>query len=484
MSQPAVYINEVDGGLGVLPNTNGRLLAVVGVSERGTINTPAAYSRVRDLVRDFGIGPMVEAAAHFIQSYNRPVVVVRTGQSTAGSFPGADAVAFTGTGTSTLTVDNDGPAPLDDFECVLEVLRGGTIDTAGITFRWSVDGGRTFSGETALGTEATFAFPTTGGVTLEFGAGTLVAGDRASFRTVAPQWNTTELQAALTALFRTRVRWEICEVVGPIEAAAVGVIDPFFVAGHASGKDRSWVAHARIPTPGETEAAYRTALETAFSSASSIHGGVCAGACRLASAVSGRIYRRPTSFPVAAREQSVSEEVHTARISDGALPGVSLYDNAGNAIEHDETLNPGLDDARFTVLRSWEDYPGAYINRHRLLAPAGSDFELHTRRRVINIAHGVCRSYLTRRLAEDLLLNEDTNTLLESEAREIESGLTAALRAALLAKPKASAVDVSISRTDNVLSTRRIGGVARIVPLGYAESIEIDLGFVNQALEN
>ena len=44
MSQPSVDITQVDGAVGILPPSSGRLLAVVGVSSTGAINTPATLA--------------------------------------------------------------------------------------------------------------------------------------------------------------------------------------------------------------------------------------------------------------------------------------------------------------------------------------------------------------------------------------------------------------------------------------------------------
>lgn len=479
MSQPAVTLTELDGALGILPTSAGRLYAVMGKSEKGPLDTPATYARVTDLVADFGNGPAVEAAAYYIEKYGRPIVFVRTGETVAAS---ETAVVFTGTGTSVITVTAATHA-YDDYEVYFEVVVGGTIGVDGITFRWSLDGGRTLSPVTALGTASAFIFPDSGGLSIDFAAGTLVAGDVATFRATPAKWDTTEITSALDALFGAILAWEICHVVGPIESADFDAIDPKFTAGIASGKYRSWYGNTRIPNIAETEAAYKTALDAIFVSKATVHGAICAGACQVISSVSGRQYTRPVAFPVAAREQSVSEEINIADVNLGTLPGVSIRDQNGNALHHDESLNPGLDDSRFTVLRTWDDIQGVYVNRPRIFSAAGSDFDIYPKRRVLNLAHGALRLYFIRRLNKAILVDKNTGFILESEAQEIETGAKAAMRSVLLAKPKASAVEFTLSRTDNVLSTKTLTGAARVTPLGYPEFILLEVGFINPALQ-
>jgi len=478
MSQPAVNISELDGSLGVLPASSGRLFALVGTSTAGTVNTPATYARVKDITAAFGYGPLVEAACEYVAKYSKPVLLVRSGNTTTGTVSAVTSVA-TGTAVVTITAS---PTPNDDYEFALKIVAGGTRGTAGITYQLSYDGGRTYGATTALGTAVAITIPNAGGVIWAIAAGTLVAGDLFTARSVAPQWNNTELGTALDALAASAVDWELVHVVGPLDATSAGIIDTKMSSMFTSGKYHSWIGSARVPTIGESEATYATAMGVISAAFSSVYGEFCAGACKLTSSVSGRKYKRPVAFLVAAREASVSEETNIADPNLTPLTGVSIRDTNGNADEHDESLSPGLDDLGFCVLRTW-DGTGVYVNRPRLICPAGSDFQLQPHRRVLNLAHAALRAYFLRRLNKPILVSKATGFILESEAKEIELGATSALNSTLMAKPKASSVMFSLSRTDNVLSTKTLTGSARVVPLAYPETINLDVGFYNPALQ-
>lgn len=479
MTQPKVTITELDGALGVLPASAGRIPAVVGVSSTGVANTPATFARVTDLVSTFGAGPLVEAAAAFIELYGLAVCVVKTEHTgVAGT---ASAVTSVATGTSVVTVTAV-PAPLDDYELVLLVVTGGTIGVAGATYRVSYDGGRTYGAETALGV-ATSAALGTSGVSLDFAAGTLVAGDTHSVVTTAPQWDGTELTTALTALKNTLINWELAFIVGPIDATTIDNVETAFAGMFSAGKYHGYIAHVRMPTPGETEAAYLSAMTALSAAKSTKYGSVDAGACKLTSSVNGRKYRRPAAFSTAPRTASVSEEVNIADLTLGALPGVSIRDANGNPDEHDESFFPGLDDLRYEVLRTHDGYSGVYVNRPRLFSPEGSDFQLMPHRRVLNLVHDALRTFFTLRLNKPVLVDRATGFILESEALEIESGARAVMRSVLLAKPKASGIQFTLSRTDNLLSTKTMTGQARVIPLAYPEFINLDIGFINPALQ-
>jgi len=482
VSQPSVDISELDGALGVLPPSSGKLLAVVGASTGGTlaVDTPATYARVKDVIAACGVGPLVEAACHYIERYGKPVVIVRTGKTTVGA---CGAVSATGAPTGTSVVTEDAAtAPYDDYDVRLDVVIGGTVGTGPISVKWSVDGGRTYSPVTALGTAVVLVLGDTG-VKLDFTVGTMVTGEYYTARTTAPQWNNTELGTALDALVASAVSWELVHVVGALDSTFLDTIDGKISAALAAGKYHAWIGNTRVPTVAESEATYLTSISGVYASDATIFGMVCAGACKLTSAVTGRKYKRPIAFAVAAREASVSEEIDTAAINLGTLSGVSIRDSNGNVDEHDESVSPGLDDARFTVLRTWDGIAGTYINRPRIFSAAGSDFQLLPHRRVMNLAHAALRAFFIRRVNVPILVDKTTGFILESEALEIESGARAAMRALLLAKPKASAVQFALSRTDNLLSTKLLTGTARVVPLAYPETISLELGFLNPALQ-
>ncbi len=494
MSQPSVTITELDGAIGATPSGAPAPLAVVGACAVGTADVPVGFGKTTALIAAHTAGPAVEFAASFIDAYSRPVVLVPTGKTVAGDYPAvADATTQTGTGTSVATTDGT-TEPQDSYEGYIIVIAGGTIATPGITYQYSLDGGRTLSPVTALGSDAFIVIPNSGGVKVLLAAGTLVAGDTIAFRADEPQWNAAELTTALTALKNYSGSWQGIQIIGEIDATAFAAIETSMTSLFGAGKYRWWLGNTRIPDVGipavadETEAAYKTALDAIFGSLSSVHGELCAGACEVSSAVTGRRYRRPISFYCGGRTASLSEERNIADVTLGSAAGVIITDANGNPKHHDESINPGLDDSRFTVLRTIEGLSGVFVNRPRIFSSGGSDFELMPHRRVINLAHAAIRLYFLARLNRSILVDASTGFILESEAQEIEAGVDAAVRSSLMTTPKASGGGYAqgrffqLNRDDNLLSTKTLTGQARVIPLAYVEFVTVDVGFFNPAM--
>jgi hypothetical protein len=391
MTLQVVNVNELDGALGVLP-AGLEPLAFLGVADSGPIATPAAFGRTKDLVSTFGGGPTVHAASRWIKYANRPALFVRTGNTTVGTHTNINVAGVTG--TSVVTITGADTNPNDDYEPWFKVVAGGTIGVAGITFQWSLDGGRTLSPVTALGTANSFVFPNSGGIGYSFAAGTLVANDLVFSRAGAPNFNSSELGAALDALRLTTTSWEIVVICGTLDATLFDTVATAF----GSMPEKSWIGHTRMPNVGESESAYKTALDTIFSVKANNFGMLCAGSGKIVSSIDFRQYKRPISHAVGPLQGAVSEEIDISNpTSTYALPGIDIRDVNGNPDEHDELANPGLDDSRFTVLRTHEDIQGVYVNNPRVFSASGSDFEFFQHRRVMNSAGSASPCWSTRR---------------------------------------------------------------------------------------
>ena len=478
---PNVNINILDGALGVLPQTDGDVMAIAGPADAGAFDTPVAYARGKYVQNAFGDGLLVEAACHAIERYGKPVILTRTKTTTAGSYGTLDTSGVTGTSVVTL---HGGTTPVDDYELLFVVVKGGTIGTTGITYQYSLDGGRTMSPVTALGT-AHFAVLGKGG-RLDFAAGTLVAGDLVAVRAASPLWSASDLSDSLAALRSTRLGWDFLQVAGELDATAFDTVDTWLTSLEAAGRFHWAIGNARMPDEGESEADYLTALSTAFAAKSSASMALCAGAAKVLSSVTRRSYRRPISLAVAAKLAKLDLAQSIAEIGSpgGALPGVDIRDASQNVDPnyHDESDSPGLDDARFLTLRTWDSYPGSFVTFPRVFAAPGSDFERIEYRRVMNAACKAIRNFMLLRLQKPVRVSRKTGFILEADAREIEAGANNVLNETLLKRGRASDATFALSRTDNVLSTKRLTGDGRIVPLAYPTQLDISMGFLNPAI--
>jgi hypothetical protein len=189
------------------------ILCVMACTQNGQL-TARQYSRVQEVLNDHGYGPAPEAVAHNTQLNKLPSLVVGLTTATPGAINNVDTTGVTGTAAPSFS-----GAPYDDERLRIEIVDGGSLGTAGISFRVSRDGGASFLGGTIrLGTALTYLIPGTG-VTVTFGASgrTLVAGDVLLANCTGPMWDAAGLSAGFDLVRNQPVRPRIILLCGDVD---------------------------------------------------------------------------------------------------------------------------------------------------------------------------------------------------------------------------------------------------------------------------
>ncbi len=471
MSLPDVAVTVRDGALGLVPNGLNGQLAVIGPCSSGTGNTPTVVGDIQTLVTTFGSGPMVELGAHVLQLAGGPIVAMRVTTAAAGV---NGSITNSGTGSSVLAVSAG--TPKDDADVQVKITTAAAAVTSGAgAYQLSLDGGKTFGAITTVPTSAAIVLGN--GTTVTFGTGTLVAGDIYSFHCTAPAFTNTELATAMDALNTDSNTWFAVAVAGiPADAATWNAMFTTLDTKMTAAETTYFrYAFALIAAPDLTDAA----IVTAAASNTSKRVGSPGGFDNLTSAISGNAYKRPLTWSVAARLAATRPSEDPGRVASGPLQGVS-------AIGRDEAKTPTLDAARLTTAQTRMGLSGFYITQGRLMAAAGSDFTYIVNRRVVDLATAVGRNVLQQYVNESFRVNSaqssSPGTILEQDARKVENRIDQAIRAVVVQPGDATDVSVVVDRTINILSTQNLKATIRVLPLGYARYITMDIGLTNPAL--
>ena len=473
---PSVDLTVVDGTLGSTSPSAANTCLVMGVCSGGTALAPELLATTDAAVSGYGYGPAVEAAAYILQETGVPVLFCRLEEATAGSVD-LDTAGITGTSVLTIT-----GTPLDSYEGLFEVPVGGTIGTAGIKIRYSLDNGRTWHGPYALGTATTFPLPNTG-LTLNFAAGTLVADDAATFACVEPASDAAGIQAGFAAVHASDHQYGFALYVGQADASLISTIDGDMSGAIAGARWVSTLVNLRGYDAGEDDATYKASVASALAATTSTRVGAMAGHATITSPISGRQYLRPGVWAAAARGVKNRPAEDLAKVKNGPLPRVYIKDAKRQLIAgcRDERTSPGLNAERLMTLCTIVGKRGVFIGNPNLLAPVGSDFDLWQYRRVMDIACTTTYQVLVEELSNDVRLAR-TGFILEKDALAIESRVNSALDLALLVTGNASEAKFVLSRTDNLSSTKTATGEVRVIPLGYLKRFAVSLGYTNPAL--
>jgi hypothetical protein len=471
MAIPDVRTTILDGALGLAAPSSSRTQVKLGTSSSGTVNTLYSISDITTLQSTFGQGPLVEAAARVLAIAGGPVLCMRVTGSVAGAV-GAPVAAKTGTATLAIT-----GAAFDAYELSILVVQGGATLAAGTaTFKYSLDGGNTYSAELAVPVSGIYAIPNSN-VTLTWtyvAGAAFVAGDLWTAACTAPGYSTADLANAITPLLADPRTWFMTHVIGqPADLAGARALFAALATHMATAAAGYRYAFALMEAPAGTDSAL-LANTTGFGDIADTRVSVGAGNLDVISPVSGRSYTRNVAWEAAARASKVQPSQDLGAVEDGPLSGVV-------SLARDERATEGLDAGRFTTARTIVGRQGYYLTRGRILAPAGSDYSLIPNRRVMDIASAVARDRALRFLNSKVPTNAD-GTIQDKTAKAIEAYIEAGLRGELTQKDDAVDVSVAVDRVVNILSTGQLKLKVRVRPFGYASDITVELGFTSPAI--
>lgn len=467
MSIPDVQLTIKDGALGLTPAASPNVVALVGVCSVGTpleVNSFGAGNP--QAIKDkLGVGPLVEAACMMNGAGVEVVTVNAT--PTAGS---NSAVTQTGTGTSVMTLTG---TPLDDYTLKVRVEVGATGPTAGTAqFSYSLDGGKTYSSPIALPIAGTYAVPNTG-LTLNFAAGTLVAGDIYSATCTGPTYDLTAGSAALDALLADPREWFVVLMTGvPADVSSLASLFAAVGTKMTNAQAAARYVRALIQAPDVSDAT----LIPALPALADTRVGIAAGFETVLSSLSTRQVKRGAAWTIAKRLGLIPPSEAASRVRTGPVGSEVL------ALLRDERVTPALDQLNVATMRTIVGLPGFYVTNARIKASPTSDFQYFELGRVMDIACRAARVAWLQYLNEDLLVSKDDGTIDEVEARRIEAFVTNQVRNAVVTTRWASDASVVVDRTEQILSTETLKGEVRIVPKGYARHISVQIGFFNPAL--
>lgn len=417
------------------------VLVVVGTASGGVANTPAVARNDAQPAELFGSGRLVEVASYIVGEGQQPVVMVKAASAVDGDY---GTIVTTGVlGTSVVTTDGT-VDPVQDGVAAFRIIVGGTRGTAGITYQTSPNN-LDWSETKALGTATQIDEPFTGARFL-LAAGTLLANDTAYVPTMAPQWSAATLNTALASLtnYQGHPFGGLVIVGSAVDSTAwTNILNALATL---EGKQRSSLAilEARLPNSGESESAYRTAMESTWASRRDNRVAVVAGGGRYdPSEVPQARYRLTRSMlaPFAARHAGLSyEQSHglvtpitraagVPSIYGGPLRGFKIYDENNVAIGHNEAADPGLKDLRFVVATTYpQEGNAAFCDEPKTRAPDGDTVYTLPIRRMVNVFKRIAYFELTRKVQGYIMREPGTTMMAEQAAVDLNGQVMSALR--------------------------------------------------------
>ena len=452
MALPSLSYQRADGQTGSARSANTGVFAVVAASASGTAAKPTSITSAKQALAIFGHGELAELCAYLVNVANKPVVACKVATTTTGAYSTLTTTGAPGSSPSAITAG--ATKPLDRFRVVVKFTAAGTVGTAGIKYRWSLDG-ETFSAETALGTSTSLVIPDTG-ITLMLAAGGIAVGEQVKFTTTGPLASLSDLTPCFAALKATSLDYEAI-LVGSVEASATLItgMETLVTGFEGAGRFKRVVTNVRPFDPSSEDAQDYIDDLAIISNAgrTGIRVDVGADGGYVASPIRGISMWRPTSLGLVGRVAQISLGTDAAYVADGPVDGFSIVDTDGNPVCWDEQATPGLDDLGFVTLRTFARRSGCYVGNPRVFSPIGSDYVFDQQARCMNAALERSYDFLTEELSakkrKDPKLGPNGEVyLLEADVLDLETRGTLLLKSDL--KGEVDGVRLTLSRVDDV----------------------------------
>lgn len=351
-----------------------------------------------------GVGPLAEACLDTVQVQGGTIIAIAAAASVAGT---STALTHTGTGQATFVKNGD---PNGEYDVILEITLGGALNQA--QYKVSLDGGDSWSQVKTVPVDGIVDTGT--GITITFTAAvdpptSFVAGDTYTFKTTAPSMSNQDFLDAMDVVKNNNFVYEFIHVAGVAAAALWAVCGTEADTLETEAIPTFFICETRNIGDAETVDAYVQALIT--EKGQFAHDRVCVVAGRLELAdLRGRQQDKNAGGITAGiiGKSKIEESAGKVRKYNLAPPALAIKPDGINE-GHLKQLN----EAGFTICRTYNQYSGIYIEEANLMSIAGSDYIYVKDRRLADtagrLAYQAGMFYMKSEMFEDELDNLKAN---------------------------------------------------------------------------
>lgn len=385
-------------------------------------------------------------------------------------------------------IDNQGP--YDDYEVLVEITKDGTVAVG--EFKYSLDGGTTYSSELVIPSGGIYDIPNTG-LTLTFtpgaGADYFDDGDVFAFDCIGPYFDAVSLAAAAAILVAASDEWDYIVFSGTAADAATAATLFAAIDTHMSTLETNFVFEGAIFDVGSADTAANVKTSMAAQTSDRINAVYGKVPMTTAKPITGwSTPNRPGTAGLGAQAVKVGLSGDLKRVAAGPL------DNIGTPAHDERTATTTLDDQRITTFRTWRGLNGTYVTQGRIKSSPISDYRLWPHRRVMDRACKVVYENQLSFIGANPRLNSDATiaagqpgapgTIYEIDAKGLENPVKRQLRVNLTQPQNAdgqqghvSDFSYIIDRTTDVGTSKAIDSELKMVPLGYIDDVNTVLSY-------
>lgn len=166
------------------------------------------------------------------------------------------------------------------------------------------------------------------------------------------------------------------------------------------------------------------------------------------------------------------------RVKTGAIPIVAGYSSDGEKVTRG-VVN-ALDTKGWIVMTPYPQRSGVYWGNDHTCTSTDDDFSSIVNRRVVDKAMLIAYNTYVTEIMDEVRVDDD-GYLEPAVVKYFEGKITNAINNGMTANGEVSSVKAYVDPKQNILSTSRLVVSLEIIPVGYAKTISVNLGFSNPA---
>lgn len=419
-----------------------------------------------------GYSPLADAVMDSIENGSAKILCIPMNPSADGNIIRKDGIGVESSGAVTVT-----GKPNNKFSVIILITGKGVLNTA--SFKYSINGGYTYSDEISVPLSGYYEIPDTGLTavfTLEESQEYEV-GDTYLFETTAPQLTNEDVIAGCEKIRGVKQEAEFVHIVGSCSSdswAAVSKIQEQLQ--NDFHKPMMFVLEAFEKEDTESMQQYKEALE------------------KVRKKVKNFCIQVVTARGLYTGMDGLTRDINFAGIICGLYAKVAVNKSIGEtaviSLSEDKVLKllpegitdtdiSELDDFSYLTIRQYDGLTGYYVNNARMMGPDGTDYKYAEDTRVVNKIIRETRKEALLQLQSDIDL-ENPEADLQAKAQFIQAPLDTMVK-----DKEISFAEVIIPEdaAESILMDETLLLQVRYVQRGIIRNIVVDVGKKNPYAE-
>ena len=170
----------------------------------------------------------------------------------------------------------------------------------------------------------------------------------------------------------------------------------------------------------------------------------------------------------------VQRKIH--RVKDGSVLPLAAYFTDSTTIDSKAEQWDAIDDKGYIFFRTFVGRSGYYFSGDNTLTKPTDDFKSLCNGLVMDKAMLLSYGVLVEELSDEVLLSED-GSIHPAIIKSWQTKLESTLQSQMVSQGELSAVKIDIDPAQRVLQTGKVVIGIKLLPVGYADFIEVNIGF-------